>query len=185
VLTLPVPLRACLPFLPAAAACLASSTLGSFSTTLNRKPCSQADSARSATYQGTACGPNKAFVQWQRLTPSGCSAKARSGMQNLRQQAEWLGQCGVPPYQAKGLPTRVCNVAASPPPPSPANPVASPSPRNSSPLPLPNPYTAVPLGRATLLETEVPNWGMARIGAYDSATNSVVDAANAIAASMS
>jgi hypothetical protein len=173
----------CLLSLRAAAACLASGTLGSFSTTLSRNPCSQADAARSATYQGTACGPNKAFVQWQHLTPSGCSTNARSGLQNVQQQAEWLGQCGVPPYPAKGLPTRVCGAVAAPPPASTPNPVASPSPQNPSPSPSQNPYTAVPLGRATLLETEIPNWGMGRVGAYDSATDSVVDAVNAIAVS--
>lgn len=169
----------------AASACLASASLSSVPTTLSKKSCSQAEPQRAATYQGSPCGPNSAFIQWQRLTPAGCSARTRSGMRNMQQQAQWLGQCGVPPYQAKTLPTRVCGTAAAPlpPPASPVNPAASPSPNPSTPSPSPRPYSAVPLGRVKLQGSEAPSWGMARVGAYESSSNSVVDAAAAIAAS--
>jgi hypothetical protein len=124
-------------------------------------------------------------VQWQRFNPSGCTARSRSGMRNMQQQAEWLGQCGVPPYQAKGLPTRVCGAAVTPPssPPSSSTP-PSPNPGDVAvPGPSPNPSSVVPVGRTALQVGESVSWGMGRVGAYDSSMNSVVDASAAIAAS--
>jgi hypothetical protein len=56
------------------------------------------------------CGPNNALIQWNKLTPgSQCQAVDRtSTAADLKRQADWLGQCGVPPHHIQGMPTSIC-----------------------------------------------------------------------------
>lgn len=168
---------------PAAAdtMCVDAGSVPSYTVQTSRALCSAPSSTR-VTFNGVPCGPNNALVQWNTMAPTGCTSYTRSTL-DVKQQADWLGQCGVPPFQIMGMPTRVCGRfpgGSNPQPP------ANPPPANPPPA---NPPPANPPGGGTGKLPSTPlmsgestgNWGMATVGALDGSRN-VVDPRAAIAA---
>ncbi|KAF6256959.1 peptidase S8/S53 domain-containing protein [Scenedesmus sp. NREL 46B-D3] len=165
------------------ASCVDASRVASYTVQTSQPLCSDARSTR-VTFQGVPCGPNNALVQWNTMSPVGCSSYARARL-DVKQQADWLGQCGVPPFQITGMPTRICGRVpggGSTPTPPPANPpAANPPPANPPPANPPGDSTGK-LPTTPLMSGEsTANWGMATIGALDASRN-VIDPRAAIAA---
>eukprot|EP00775_Hariotina_reticulata_P007715 gene7715-7914_t len=141
--------------------CIPASSISSYTIQLTNSYCG---SSR-AVFTGSGCGPKSALIQWQSFVPGdSCSSVSRDDTPgDLKKQADWLGQCGVPPHQVQGVPTAVCE--------------RLPVDDNSSSFPPPLPAQALAFGESRSL------WNMQRVGAYDSTTGTVPDAAAAIAAS--
>eukprot|EP00775_Hariotina_reticulata_P000575 gene575-854_t len=147
----------------------------------------------SVRYEGVSCGPNNALIQWNKLKPgSRCQAVDRAATaRDLKKQADWLGQCGVPPYQIKGIPTRVCgrvptegsNGTTPPPNPPPGGGNGTTPPPNPPPAPS-NGSAQLPIVPVLPGEASATTlWGMSRIGTYNATGNTVVDISAAMAES--
>ncbi|KAI8472286.1 MAG: hypothetical protein J3K34DRAFT_457915, partial [Monoraphidium minutum] len=88
-------------------------------------------STSGATYRGMRCGPGMRYVRWSSVTlpDGGRSCRFSRNSSDLRWNAQWLGQCGVPPQFNMALPARVCAADDAPAPPGTgAAPRPSPSP---------------------------------------------------------
>ncbi|KAF8072366.1 hypothetical protein HT031_000025 [Scenedesmus sp. PABB004] len=179
----------------AGTACVDLGALDKYEVTLTAAACE--GGGKAATYRGAPCGPRGALVQWDSLSAAGCHAVHRAAV-DAKSQSDWIGECGVPPLQVAGVPTRVCGRVPAegdaPAAPAPPPPEASPAPpgdgggdggdgegdgegEDNAPPPLGD---VTPLPREALESGEKPNWGVARVGA--SLGGTVVDAAAAAAA---
>jgi len=161
-------------------ACVEAGSLSAYSVQLSTGLCA-ARGAQTVTFKGVPCGPGNSLVQWEALSAPACGASLSRATLDIKQQADWVGQCGVPPMQISGLPTKVCGTASTmqrrvrr------ARAVVSP-PQMTGPVDAPEGASAAAaLGRINLAKGEgTTNWGMARIGAL--ASGKVIDAAAAIA----
>jgi hypothetical protein len=153
-------------------ACVEVGSLPSYSIELSSGLC-PARGSHSVTFKGTPCGPGNSLVQWQAMSAPACGTTLARESLDPKQQADWVGQCGVPPMQISGLPTKICAPAelqqlsrrarrsrhtVAPP----LQPWVT---REAEKLIEPVPSTQS-LGRATLAKGEsTTNWGMTRIGA--------------------
>lgn len=157
-----------------------ASNVGNYVVQTSNPICSDSRSNR-VTWQGVPCGPGNALIQWNAMSPTGCTAYSRSSL-NQKMQSDWLGKCGVPPLLISGMPTRICGrVPPGGSPGTPTNPPASPPPA-PTPTP-PSGGVAGPLPAAALRSGErLDNWGMAKVGAYDSSKGTTVDPSARIAA---
>ena len=63
-----------------------------------------------AVFRGVRCGPGLRWVRWSSITlPEGArGCRFSRSSTDLRWNAQWLGQCGVPPQYNTAMPTRVC-----------------------------------------------------------------------------
>lgn len=158
--------------------CAEASSLASYRVDLSRALCSTG--SPKATFTGVPCGPAGALIQWNNLSPAGCLPVDRSTA-DPKSIADWIGQCGVPPQQITGLPTRVCGRT----PPGggsdrdePTSPPADGGNSGGSADPSPPPPSArVP--KTAVKSGESANWGVGRVGAYDRAARTVPDVAAA------
>ncbi len=124
------------------------------------------------------------------LPGTSCRSVRRDTL-DAKQAADWLGQCGVPPFQLSGLPTRVCGrlPGGGSPPGLPPPPPPPPTPPPSGPSPPPGPAPPPPPGSGRLPRVQLAsgetrnNWGLARVGALDTATNTVLDPRAALTSS--
>jgi hypothetical protein len=109
-------------------------------------------STRAAAYRGMRCGPGLRWVRWSSVTlpEGGRACRFSRNNTDLRWNAQWLGQCGVPPQFAMALPARVCGVPEEAPLPAPSSPwprtlprpspaPAAPAPPSAAPPPVPSP----------------------------------------------
>ena len=156
-------------------------------------------STRAAVFRGIRCGPGQRWVRWSSVTlpEGGKGCRFSRSATDLRWNAQWLGQCGVPPQFSLGLPSRVCaeaRVAPSPSPPPPSSsdppaqsplleagpapaPVAPPPPPPAGPLDGASvPKAARRLARAALLPGETVRNDMRRMGVVEA--GAVPDFAN-------
>jgi len=69
-------------------------------------------STAEAVYRGVRCGPGLRWVRWSSITlpEGGKSCRFSRNSNDPRWNAQWLGQCGVPPQYNTGMPMRVCSV---------------------------------------------------------------------------
>jgi hypothetical protein len=93
--------------------------------------------------------------------------------------ADWIGQCGVPPQQITGIPTRVCGrVPGGSEQPAQEDPESPPDNSGDNGSNRPTPPTAK-IPRTTIKSGESANWGVGRVGAYDKSARTVPDVATA------
>lgn len=116
------------------------------------------------------------------MVPSGCQTYSRTSL-DAKQQVDWVGQCGVPPFLITGLPTRVCNrlPGSSTPPPPPGGDNGGSGGGGGKPTDPITPGGSLP-EEALAAGESTQNWGLARIGSL-SASRTVVDADAAVAKS--
>jgi hypothetical protein len=160
---------------PAAAdsPCAEASAVSNYRVDLSRALCSTG--SPKATFKGVPCGPNGALIQWNHMAPAGCLTVDRSTA-DPKSIADWIGQCGVPPQQITGLPTRVCGrVPGGSERPAQEDPETPPNGDgdNGSTNPTPPPVAKIP--RMAIKSGESANWGVGRVGAYDKIARTVPD----------
>jgi hypothetical protein len=154
-------------------------SLAVYSVQLSDSLCPAAAGGHSTvSFSGVPCGPDNSLIQWQAMNAGACGASLARDTLDAKQQADWVGQCGVPPMQISGLPTRICTAAMRTRQPTqrPAAPVAGEGSTSDTP-------SVLGLGRIALAKGEsTANWGMGRIGAL--AGGKVIDGSAAFASGM-
>lgn len=155
-------------------------SLSAYTVQLNTPLC-PTRGAQTVTFKGVPCGPGNSLVQWEAMSAPACGAVLSRATLDVKQQADWVGQCGVPPMQISGLPTKICGSAATMQRRVRRTRAVVAPPQMTTPVDAPEGLaTATSLGRTNLAKGEsTQNWGMARIGAL--AGGKVIDAAAAIA----
>lgn len=163
--------------------CAEAASLPAYSVQLSSSLCPSTPQGATLSLSGVPCGPANSLIQWDLLNLAACGATISRAALDPKQQADWVGQCGVPPMQISGLPTRICSPSAS---------TAATRRRTVRRFPQPNTGDSAPafspegpsimgLGRVPLLKGEsTANWGMGRIGAL--ANGKVIDATAAFVA---
>lgn len=91
-------------------ACVEAGSLSAYSVHLSNGLCPVRGS-QTITFRGVPCGPGNSLVQWEALSAPACGAELSRTALDPKQQADWVGQCGVPPMQISGLPTTICGPA--------------------------------------------------------------------------
>jgi hypothetical protein len=150
-------------------ACVEAGSLAAYSVQLSTGLCPVSGS-QAVVYRGVPCGPSNSLVQWEALSAPACGATLARATLDPKQQADWVGQCGVPPMQISGLPTKICGSASTMSGghrPRRVRSVVGPStmngPADSADIAA---VTPMSLGRTNLAKGESSTtWGMARIGA--------------------
>lgn len=93
-------------------ACVEAGSLNAYSVHLSSGLC-PARGSQTITFRGVPCGPGNSLVQWEALSAPACGAELSRATLDPKQQADWVGQCGVPPMQISGLPTKICSPATT------------------------------------------------------------------------
>jgi hypothetical protein len=166
-------LPACLPVVCAASvsdACVEAGSLAAYSVQLSTGLC-PARGSQTVVFRGVPCGPSNSLVQWEALSAPACGANLARASLDPKQQADWVGQCGVPPMQISGLPTKICGSASTmsgDQRPRRVRSVVAPPHMPSGDSADVAAVTPMSLGRANLAKGESSTtWGMARIGARE------------------
>lgn len=152
-------------------ACVEAGSLAAYSVQLSTGLC-PTRGAETVIFRGVPCGPASSLVQWEALSAPACGANLARATLDPKQQADWVGQCGVPPMQISGLPTKICGSASTM--------ATGQRPRRIRSVVAP-PHLPMPADGAdasavhplSLARTDMAkgesstNWGMGRIGARD------------------
>lgn len=152
-------------------ACVEAGSLNAYSVHLSSGLC-PARGSQTITLKGTPCGPSNSLVQWEALSAPACGTVLSRATLDPKQQADWVGQCGVPPMQISGLPTKICGSAATMGAHARRHRVRTVAPPLKDTMSMPedapdaSAVIARAINRANLAKGEsTTNWGMARIGA--------------------